>query len=305
MDHNKYLEKYYRKSNPLVIKISIGSKLGKCIIVCILTTLIYLFMVSYSKVSKFKGEVSFTENLTPLNLIMIVTASIGAIGFIIFCLKFIKPTLFNNIKYSVKQCIFNILDIFVIIPICVVLTVFCFSYLFIITPVDGSSMMPTIKDGEQVFVSYNKKIQAGSIVILEVNNMDNAEVSTTNYYIKRVVGMPGETIEWDNTNKVLKINGIPKDYISQEINDFYKITDHYSGNLDVAIDEVFYVENGIKKYLKDNNYQIPEGYYFVMGDNRASGGSHDSRKIGLIKKENIIGVATRKMNYIIPGGKLS
>lgn len=287
MDRSKYLENYYKENNPLVARLTIDRKLIKCILICAITTLIYLFMIIFSRVSKFKGDVTFSNSITFLTVIMIITAIIGFIGIVILIVEKIHPKLFSKIAFKTKQGIFNVLDIFVILPICIVLTIFCFSYLFIITPVEGISMEPTISNGEHVLVLYNKKIAKNEVVILEVNSNDN-EYRTTEYFIKRIIGVPGDTIKWDENTHTFKLNG--ETVASRGINQ-------------IDTNGVFYKENGTKKYLNEkNDYVIPEGYYFVMGDNRLN--STDSRQIGLIPEKNIIGIAVEHMNYIIPKGKI-
>ena len=51
MDKNKYLENYYKENNPLAARLTIDKKLIKCILICVITTLIYLFIIIFSKVS--------------------------------------------------------------------------------------------------------------------------------------------------------------------------------------------------------------------------------------------------------------
>ena len=45
MDKNKYLENYYKENNPLAARLTIDKKLIKCILICVITTLIYLFII--------------------------------------------------------------------------------------------------------------------------------------------------------------------------------------------------------------------------------------------------------------------
>ena len=287
MDKNKYLENYYKENNPLAARLTIDKKLIKCIIICVITTLIYLFIIIFSKVSNFKGDVTFSNSITFLTIVMIVTAVIGFIGIVALILQKISPKLLSKIPFKTKQGIFNVLDIFVILPIRIVITISCSSSLFIITPVEGMSMEPTIESGEHVLVLYNKKIAKNEVVILEVNPTDN-DYRSTEYFIKRVIGVPGDTIKWDEATHTFKLNG--ETVAPRGINQ-------------VDTNGVFYKENGIKKYLNEQNgFVIPEGYYFVMGDNRLN--STDSRQIGLIPEGNIIGVAVEHMNYIIPKGKI-
>ncbi len=298
-DENQDNESNNIENEPQVINeknILNKKSLIKYTIIFILTSIIYFLMTAFSKISRFKGEVTITDSLEPLKYIMIISIILGVIGLIIIIIDIIKKNIINKLSINIKKVIYTILDWFSILPMCVVITVACFSYFFIITPVEGQSMEPTIKNGEHVFVSYNTKIKAGSVVVLEVNENDNANVYGTSYYIKRVVGMPGDTVEWKNGQ--LYINGIPNDYLSKEVLDDFNI----NGIDDFSMENTFYYENGVKKI--PNNYVIPEGYYFVMGDNRNSGASHDSRKIGLIPEKNIIGVATQHMKYIIPRGKI-
>lgn len=124
---------------------------------------------------------------------------------------------------------------------------------FIITPVrvSGTSMDPTLKEGEILILKkYDKSYERYDIVVLK--HWDDK-------LIKRIIGLPGETIEYKD-NK-LYINGKEtKDVITTGTEDF-----SFEG-------------------------KIPEGYYFVLGDNRKN--SADSRSLGLFTKEDIEGTTT-------------
>lgn len=134
--------------------------------------------------------------------------------------------------------------------------------IFIIDPVrvDGSSMNTTLANGEIMLLNkivYKKnEIKRFDIVVIDEGDK---------HIIKRVIGLPGETIEYKN-NK-LYING-------EELNDPYPSTE----TDDFNITDIGHVK-------------IPGNTYFVMGDNRAN--SLDSRypSVGVIKKNLIIGRA--------------
>lgn len=134
--------------------------------------------------------------------------------------------------------------------------------IFVIDPVrvDGSSMNTTLADGEIMllnkFIYKKSDIKRFDIVVIKEDD---------HYIIKRVIGMPGEVIEYRD-NK-LYIDG-------KEMNDPYPSTET----------DDFSIENiGHKK--------IPGDSYFVMGDNRAA--SLDSRysEVGTVKKKLIVGRA--------------
>lgn len=122
---------------------------------------------------------------------------------------------------------------------------------FIITPVrvTGESMNPTLTDGEIMLLYKLADINRNDIVVINT-------ASTDGYIIKRIIAVPGETVECENGS--LYING-------------KKQNDNYGyGNTD-DFEKV--------KLGKDE--------YFVMGDNREW--SKDSRIIGPIKKDEILG----------------
>lgn len=125
----------------------------------------------------------------------------------------------------------------------------------------GSSMYPNFKNNDILIldkISYKFiDIKRGDIVSLYY--------ADTKYLIKRVVGMPGETIEF--INNTLYINGTK---FEEEYLDASVITDNFS--------------------LKQLGYdRIPDDMYLVLGDNR--GDSLDSRdsRLGLVDKKDIIG----------------
>lgn len=127
------------------------------------------------------------------------------------------------------------------------------------TTVSGTSMEPTLNNGDFLLLSkiptYFKKYHRGDILIIDSPDLDE-------YYVKRLIGLPGETVEIKD-GKVY-INGKwMKEYYTSEDTASYANT----------------------KWKLGNNE------YFVMGDNRASGASNDSRLFGPIPAEHIKAVS--------------
>lgn len=121
--------------------------------------------------------------------------------------------------------------------------------------VDGSSMRPTLENGELVLVNrlaykFDPPMRGDIIVFRSVNTPDDL--------IKRVVGLPGETVRVEGGQ--VFINDAP-------LNEPY-----------IAASPIY---TGV--------WSVPEGYLFVLGDNRND--SSDSHSWGLLPMENIIGKA--------------
>lgn len=140
--------------------------------------------------------------------------------------------------------------------------------IFLLTPVvvDGASMLPTFEDGDRVIVNKQSEIQRFDIIVFAVDAQTN--------YIKRVIGLPGDHIAYKKD--VLYINGQPyeESYLQQFKEDI---------PLDTLLTENFTLE----KYTGFT--QIPEGYLFVLGDNRKK--STDSRdpSLGVVPLDAVLG----------------
>ncbi|ERK60004.1 signal peptidase I [Gemella bergeri ATCC 700627] len=157
----------------------------------------------------------------------------------------------------------------------VVVVVSIFIYLvlstYVIAPftVKGHSMDYTFADNDKVFVNkLSKNYKRGDEVVFHANETDD--------YIKRIIGVPGDTIEYKND--VLYVNGqkVDEPYLEQKIKEAKT-----QGNSPLTPD--FNIE-----YLSSTKSKtVPEGTYFVMGDNRQH--STDSRVFGFVKKEAMIG----------------
>ena len=144
-----------------------------------------------------------------------------------------------------------------IIPYILVVLVAILIRTFIVTPVqvDGKSMYPTLDDNEILLLKkYDHSYERFDIVVFNYNSSK---------LVKRVIGLPGEYVEYKNNEL----------YINNEKIEFK--LDSYTYDFELS-------ELGFK--------QIPEDYYLVLGDNRIN--SLDSRRIGLIPKENILGTTT-------------
>lgn len=139
-------------------------------------------------------------------------------------------------------------------------SVLVFNSLFMITRVDGQSMTPTLKSGSVILVKRSEKVRRFDIVALVERVKENGPSKNI---IKRVIGVPGDTITV--LNGTLYIN-------------------------DRKYDEPYLQEKFIKEYKKSSyTLKVPKDMYFVLGDNRDV--SKDSRQVGSFVKKSVIGVA--------------
>ena len=140
-------------------------------------------------------------------------------------------------------------------------------YFFLGIPftVSGASMYPTLHNGDRMVLSKVGDIHRFDVVILKAPD-ENVE------YIKRVIGMPGDTVEMKSG--VLYING--------------KKVDQPFINTEALAKQTVFMDDFTLESLTGES-KVPEGKYFVLGDNR--GVSKDSRMIGFIDRSAIEGKA--------------
>ena len=188
---------------------------------------------------------------------------------------------------------------------------------FLVEPfkIPSSSMVPTLLVGDFILVNkftYGIRLPVVNKKLVELHNPERGDVMVFRYpedpsldYIKRVVGVPGDRIEY--RNKRLTINGTPvptkqiDDYLSKERMQFSRRYVETLGKVDHEIlleDDVPSMAGPGRAFpfVGNCNYNsggmactVPPGHYFMMGDNRDN--SSDSRVWGFVPDENIVGKA--------------
>lgn len=163
-------------------------------------------------------------------------------------------------------------------------------------------MMPTLVDGDYIFVkkySYGLRWPVIEKKFIETGEPERGDVvvfrlpsNPSVNYIKRVVGLPGDVVVYDNAR--LTINGelMPLsgyDEIATDVRGFFYKED--LGDREHAIRhsvDILGEKNGNPRLRM---YEVPDGHYFMMGDNRDN--SQDSRFIGPIPETHLVGEAVR------------
>ncbi len=168
---------------------------------------------------------------------------------------------------------------------------------FVVEPfqIPSSSMVPTLKVGDFILVNkwtYGIRLPVIRHKIIEINAPQRGDVMVffppheERYFIKRVVGLPGDEIHV--LNGVLYING---DKMTQKV-----LADEQAAPRSVVMSEdLTGVEHAIQKRVLPTRLSqnftavVPEGHYFMMGDNRDN--SSDSRVWGPVPEDRIVGRA--------------
>jgi signal peptidase I len=153
--------------------------------------------------------------------------------------------------------------------------------------VDGPSMIPTLQNNDLLFadkLTYNLHApERGDIVVLRQPGDVNRDI------IKRIIGLPGDTIEIDGTYHM--VNGQPRPAVLIKpagASAFQVLPEPYlpDQTKDPWTDVDFCCDSAGKATKTPEALTIPRDRFFVMGDNRNV--SLDSRYIGLIPRSNII-----------------
>lgn len=129
------------------------------------------------------------------------------------------------------------------------------------------------------FMPY-RNVMRGDIIVFHY------PVNPAQHFVKRVVGVPGDRIRL--INKQVFVDGVPLKepwaHFTRSGNDLFR--DSFP-RLDVAAGETPEWWLQLRKLVEDGQLIVPQGHYFVMGDNRDD--SYDSRYWGFVPQANIIG----------------
>lgn len=280
----------------------------KIFIQLILSSLVYLVA---SSCDKFKGlsSANDVQNMVILEYakyVMYFTYALTVLAIIIFIFKLYKKEI--NIKLNLEK-LYTVLDWIVLAPICIALATFCFSFLFTFTTVSGDSMNPNIYENDRLFVTYPSKYERFDVVVVKVDP-SYKNVAANDLYLKRIIGLPGEYIDYRLENGItqLYVNGkkVSEDFYTEEELRKYLTYNVAGSRSPFEWSEKCFIDGGnspVKQCEQVGGfYVIPEGYYFVLGDNRPA--SKDSRNIGLVKEEDIIGVTEHIVNNIFKPVKI-
>lgn len=146
--------------------------------------------------------------------------------------------------------------------IVIIFVLLFFIFVMGLQQVIGPSMNPTLNEGDIIitnkFIYRFKSIERNDVVVISQDEK---------YMIKRIVGLPGETVKYQNNDVLINGKAYKETFTNSETEDFT---------------------------IQDLGYDvIPEDMYLVLGDNREN--SLDSRTFGLISKNQIIGKAWIKI----------
>lgn len=154
-------------------------------------------------------------------------------------------------KYRLRKTLLNIAGILMVIAAITTLVATRVLNLF---QVNGSSMAPTLAEGDFVVLLQTKKVEPGDIIGFHYGG----EV-----LLKRIIGSGGDLIEIDEDGTV-SVNGR-------------------------ELEETYLTEKSLGKCQLEFPYQVPEGMFFVMGDNRAVSMDSRLRAIGCVEEAQIMG----------------
>jgi signal peptidase I len=178
------------------------------------------------------------------------------------------------------------------------------SFLFEPFQIPTGSMIPTLNIGDFILVnkySYGIRLPVVGTKVMDINDPKRGEVMVfipphkDEYFIKRIVGLPGDRIRYQD--KKLFVNDV-----MQEQEFVERLTGENSQNMlfEETLGEFdHFIYRNRYKDPRSQSWLVPEGHYFMMGDNRDR--SSDSRYWGFVSEDKIVGKAIAVWLHKEPG----
>lgn len=169
------------------------------------------------------------------------------------------------------------------------------SFLFEPFQIPSSSMVPTLEVGDYILVNkytYGLRLPVLRDKIVSIDAPERGDVMVffpphmnKTYYIKRVIGLPGDLVEY--RNKRLWINGeeAPVDWLAE----IPEGTSRARKGIQSTGDADHLMQIDLLRPARDFSVKVKPGHYFMMGDNRDN--SSDSRVWGQVPERDIVGKA--------------
>lgn len=156
-------------------------------------------------------------------------------------------------RHSFRKSLWNIA---VGLVVAAAVTALVATRLLVLIRIEGNSMEPALEPGEIVFLHQTRSVEKGDVIGFYYGGR---------ILLKRVIGSGGDQIEIDGKGNVF-VNG-------------------------EMLKEPYLTEKNLGKCDLDFPYQVPEGMYFVLGDNRAVSIDSRTRSIGCVEENQIVGRA--------------